>query len=258
LDGGITYKATLVHDVPTSSIDSVKQIYGSTIFRAGKNDSIPINMLPGGGFFMTLEPLANAPTSASIDLEKNRYLSNAPKFDRIFSARPLIGENRISHMAVGKGVKRFAPFNEQYPASGPAALNDGFRGSMDYTDGFWQGYYGTGLDINIDLGYPDTVGKVAVGFLEAPSSWIFMPDEVELAYSRDGVVYQIMSKQSPSPAKSSNPALQRKEDVTFQNLSMVARFVRIRTKGNHVCPPGHPGAGKPSWIFADEIMIWRK
>ncbi len=258
LDGGTTYKATLVHDVPTSSIDSTKQIYGSTIFRVSKNDSIPINMLPGGGFLMTLEPLANGVANASIDSEKSRYLINAPKFNRIFAARPIIGENRISHMAVGKGVKRFTPFNEQYPASGPTALNDGIRGSLDYADGFWQGYYETGLDITIDLGIPDTLSKVAIGFLEAPSSWIFMPDEVELAYSRDGVVYQIVSKQSPNPAKSSNPVLQRIEDVTFRNLNVVARFVRIRTKGDNLCPAGHPGAGKPSWIFADEIMVWRK
>ncbi|MFM7054112.1 MAG: glycoside hydrolase family 97 protein, partial [Bacteroidota bacterium] len=192
LNDGINYKATLIHDVPTSNMDSVKQIYGSTIFRVSKNDSIPINMLPGGGFFMTLEPVNDATASASSDLEKNRYKTNAPKFNRIFAARPMIGENRISHMAVGKGVKRYTPFNEQYPASGPTALNDGLRGSIDYSDGFWQGYYGTGLDITIDLGIPDTLSKVAIGFLEAPSSWIFMPDEVELAYSRDGLVFQIL------------------------------------------------------------------
>ncbi|MFM8950929.1 MAG: hypothetical protein ACKOKB_09145, partial [Bacteroidota bacterium] len=68
----------------------------------------------------------------------------------------------------------------------------------------------------------------------------------------------ILNKQSPSPAKSSNPASQRIEDLSFQNLNVVARFVRIRTKGDYVCPSGHPGAGKPSWIFADEIMVWRK
>jgi len=258
LDGGTNYKATLVHDVPTSSMDSVKQIYGSTIFRVAKNDSILINMLPGGGFFMTLEPIADATASASNDLEKNRYLNNASKFNRIFAARPIIGENRISHMAVGKGVKRYTPFNEQYPASGPTALNDGLRGGMDYADGFWQGYYGTGLDITIDLGIPDTLSKVAIGFLEAPSSWIFMPDEVELAYSRDGVVYQIVSKQAPPLAKSTKPDVHRMEEIGFANLNIVARFVRIRTLGQNVCPPKHPGAGKASWTFADEIMIWRK
>ncbi|MFM7767784.1 MAG: hypothetical protein ACKO9S_08015, partial [Bacteroidota bacterium] len=102
------------------------------------------------------------------------------------------------------------------------------------------------------------LSKVAIGFLEAPSSWIFMPDEVELAYSRDGLVFQILTKQSPSLVKSSNLALQRIEDISFQNLNIVARFVRIRTKGDYVCPTGHPGAGKLSWIFADEIMVWRK
>jgi hexosaminidase len=39
-------------------------------------------------------------------------------------------------------------------------------------------------------------------------------------------------------------------------LSQVqARYVKIVAKTIGVCPPWHPGAGKPSWIFADEIVI---
>jgi hexosaminidase len=29
----------------------------------------------------------------------------------------------------------------------------------------------------------------------------------------------------------------------------------VTTRSRLVCPPGHPGAGEPAWVFADEIVV---
>jgi hypothetical protein len=34
-----------------------------------------------------------------------------------------------------------------------------------------------------------------------------------------------------------------------------ARFVRVTAKNMKTCPPWHNGAGFPSWIFCDEILV---
>jgi hexosaminidase len=34
-----------------------------------------------------------------------------------------------------------------------------------------------------------------------------------------------------------------------------ARFVRITARNGGRLPAWHPGAGRPSWVFADEIVV---
>ncbi|MEI7983181.1 MAG: family 20 glycosylhydrolase, partial [Bacteroidota bacterium] len=46
----------------------------------------------------------------------------------------------LFHLAIGKQVKYLSPYSSRYPASGPATLNDGLRGSSDHRDGLWQGF----------------------------------------------------------------------------------------------------------------------
>jgi alpha-glucosidase len=255
LDKAITYKATIIHDVPASDLYYSPTQFGKTEMYLGANDIIPMPMLPGGGFFIALESIDSATISAE---SQKRYIENSAKFKRIFEARRKFGDNRVSHIGVGKPVKRAAPFSEQYPASGMNALNDGLRGSVDYSDGCWQGYLGTGVDVTIDLGIPDTVGKVRIGFLEAPSSWIFLPEEVELSYSMDGVVFQKLAPQLLNRSKPFEMGVHLIKDYEFENLNFVAKFIKLRSKGSMVCPEGHPGAGNPSWVFVDEVLIDRK
>jgi hypothetical protein len=34
--------------------------------------------------------------------------------------------------------------------------------------------------------------------------------------------------------------------------------MHVVAEGEHTCPKGHPGEGKPAWLFADEIAIKTK
>ena len=48
------------------------------------------------------------------------------------------------------------------------------------------------------------------------------------------------------------------QDIFEFNHSMdeiASRYVRVRGYNINSCPNYHPGAGKPSWIFADEIIV---
>ena len=42
----------------------------------------------------------------------------------------------------------------------------------------------------------------------------------------------------------------------FANLGpLESRFIRVKGYNIDQCPDYHPGAGGPSWIFSDEIII---
>jgi hexosaminidase len=162
--------------------------------------------------------------------------------------------NFIFHLAVGKKIVYKSKWSERYPAGGETALIDGLRGSKDHHDGLWQGYLGNDLDLIIDFGKETIITSVMMTMLQNQKSWIFMPKYVEYALSSDGrkwhSVNQVLNTASPE-----------EEMVFIQHFtqpfpSTHARYLKVTAKNYGVCPAWHEGAGQPSWIFADEIVVY--
>lgn len=146
----------------------------------------------------------------------------------------------------------FAP---QYSAGGDRALIDGLTGTANFRTGLWQGYEGVDLDVLIDLGKSMNVDSVYVGFLEDRNSWIFSPLQIGVMVSDDSTSLSGSPKFYPiqNDGTISGPSLRRIGLKGGQG-----RYIRYVAVGQKVCPPGHLGAGKPAWLFADEITIKTK
>lgn len=154
----------------------------------------------------------------------------------------------------GPRIVRIAhPYAPQYAAGGEQALTDGIRGGEDYRTGAWQGYEGVDMDVVIDLGSMQEPVSVTIRFLQDQRSWIFMPLSVEFYCSDDGEQYTFAGKvQNKLPVTKEGSI---RNDFSQKIKKGPVRFIRVVGKSGLVCPAGHPGAGKPSWIFADEITI---
>lgn len=37
--------------------------------------------------------------------------------------------------------------------------------------------------------------------------------------------------------------------------NLETRYIRVNGMNLNTCPDYHPGAGEPSWVFTDEILI---
>ncbi|MDQ6608204.1 MAG: hypothetical protein M3Y85_00060, partial [Bacteroidota bacterium] len=69
--------------------------------------------------------------------------------------------------------------------------------------------------------------------------------------SQDGKMFtSIKTVNNPIDINTKNALFDFKADFPAQAV----RYIRVTAK-NNVCPPGHSGAGKPGWIFADEIVV---
>ena len=166
----------------------------------------------------------------------------------------MLRSGTVQNLAIGKGIVLVEPFSNRYPGNGNATLIDGSRGSLDHSDGFWQGYEGNDLVAVIDLGTSVLVRKIAAGFLENQPAWIFPPREVEFAVSEDGSVYNVLD--TLRLERDSFDRVPHAEDVAIAVPAPVqARFVRVTARSFGVCPAWHPGAGGKAWLFADEIVI---
>lgn len=157
-----------------------------------------------------------------------------------------------AHAALGASVTLAVPASPRYPGGGPATLTDGRRGTLDPRDGRWLGFEGEGLEAVIDLGREVPVMSVSCGFLQDQPAWIFLPTEVRLFLSQDGVSYneagrverEVVSDQEPKAAS---------DEPRFPATQ--ARFIKIVARNVGICPSGHPGEGSKAWLFVDEIVV---
>ena len=160
----------------------------------------------------------------------------------------------VRTLALGKKISLARAYSRAYRGSGDNTLIDGKRGSLDQSDGAWQGYEGVNLEARIDLGAATPVRRVTAEFLENQAAWIFLPAEVEIAVSRDGASYDVVKRIHTERDTLDLAAHVREFPVDFAAATPV-RFVRVIARNIGVCPSWHPGAGGKAWLFSDEIVL---
>ena len=127
------------------------------------------------------------------------------------------------------------------------------RGSADFRNGSWQGYEGVDLVATVDLFEAQNVSKISLGCLQDINSWIFFPVKVSFYTSPDGKNFKLQKEVTPS--KGPADAGTFVEEIIASFPAVKIRYIKVEAKNPGLCPQGHPGAGKPSWIFADEISV---
>lgn len=158
----------------------------------------------------------------------------------------------LLHAAVGKTPQLTQLFSSQYSASGNSTLTDGLRGNELQFNRDWLGFSGNDLEAIIDLDTITMINKVTLGTLHNPGNWIFLPKNVEIELSANGIDY------FPAPGIIAHPdPVTGNEiiDFTNNNINTEARYIKVTAKNFGVCPEGHPGAGEPAWLFVDEVIV---
>ncbi len=155
------------------------------------------------------------------------------------------------HKAIGSNVDYKNPVSSYYLADGPNSLTDGVRGTNSVGK-YWHGFFGKDMIATIDLGKDKSISSITLGCWQHYKDWIFLPQSIKFEVSDDGANYKEV-------ATVLNAVSMNEKSPTIKNFTgtfppQKARFVRVSAK-NNVCPPGHPGEGKPAWIFADEIIV---
>jgi beta-galactosidase len=155
-------------------------------------------------------------------------------------------------------VNTLTKFSDKYIAGGEQAVADGFLGSNDLRDGFWQGYEGNDFHAIIDLGKEKDIASIRANFLQDAKSWIFLPSQVEFSVSTDGKDYTAISKISSEIHLFEENSSIWKALLDYSTTVMAGkkvRYVSVKAKNIGVCPPNHPGAGGKAWLFVDEITV---
>ncbi len=157
----------------------------------------------------------------------------------------------VMHKAIGKNVVYTNPVSSYYMADGPNSLTDGVRGK-DEVDKYWHGFSEKDMIANIDLEAVQNIKFISLGCWQHYRDWIFMPASVTFEVSLDGKIFTTLN--TVKNAISVNEKMPTIKDFSVSFPEQPVRYVRVTAK-NTTCPVGHPGVGKPAWIFADEIIV---
>jgi len=158
----------------------------------------------------------------------------------------------FEQMPIGKPRYLFA-WHPKYSAGGEYALFDGKTGSLDFSDGRWQGFLSVPAAIDVKLPAGRVVHEVEMGFLQSQLGRIFLPKKVIVSISDDGNIFTDIGERDFEPTPDNKPSIER---VRFKiSRSEPFRYLKINAVNISVCPEWHDAAGQPAWLFMDEITL---
>jgi len=199
------------------------------------------------------EPTLDSPEYMSpIALDRATTISAAVFQNAALKERASV-KRILLHRGVAKKVRYNTPYTGRY-VSDDSFLVDGLEGSLDPSDGYWQGFEGNDVDVLLDLGKVDGVSTLSTTFLEGKNSIIIAPSVVEFALSENGDDFQEITDVVSAVVEEGDNAL-RKSFVATVETPQQARFIRVRASNGRVCPPGHIEEGLPAWLYIDEIIV---
>jgi hypothetical protein len=98
------------------------------------------------------------------------------------------------------------------------------------------------IEFELDLMKSSKIKKMNIGFLMAKSSWIYLPQNVEISVSKDNVNWTSLPKADAT-------------EYFTQKVNKKARYIKVRIIADHRIQEGQPGEGFHPWTFIDEVEV---
>jgi hypothetical protein len=148
-------------------------------------------------------------------------------------------------------AKLSVPPHKNYRARLDTTLIDLQRGE-DHSDGKYLGYEGEDVTVDLDLGQAKPLHSIQVSYVQNHDAYIFAPVAIDVYGSRDGRSFTKLSSANHSDNKMISGVFRGTLAANFHETQ--ARYIKVKIINRKILPSWHPGKGKKSWIFIDEIV----
>ena len=143
---------------------------------------------------------------------------------------------------------------KKYAGENPQAITDGAYGGTNFNAN-WLGFEGNDLEAIIDLESSTEISQISGDFLQTVNHLVFFPTDVKYYYSVDGENYVYLGK-----VNNRRPLTKQSKTTDIQSFNhsfspVKARYIKIAANNMKTPPIWHHGAGLPSWIFVDEVLV---
>lgn len=146
--------------------------------------------------------------------------------------------------------------NERFTGNGSSTLFDNEGGIPDMHNKNFLGYQQDSVLMIVTLEKKQIIKSVLLDFLRDEGSWIFLPQSIRIYYFDDAKnSYHLMGIKGIS----SDTAVHGGAAI-FEVIPAIKKVKAVKLKiiitPLQSMPEGHPGQGKPAWLFIDEIKIY--
>jgi hexosaminidase len=236
-------------------INYSKAMYEVSASFSPLNDGVSVNLKSGlsdGKILYTIdnsEPNINSTVFNNNIYVKNDLTIKTACFDSKKQLSPILEQSFVITKSTGKKITMAVEPNKSYNNGGSFTLVDGIVGKIPWYSKEWLGFSGDNLDAVIDLGKEENLQSVIVDVLLAESSWIYLPESIEVFISNDGINFISVSKVDNEKIKAFGRAI----EIPMGNSK--TRYVKVFVKNSGIIPAGKSGEGHNAWLFVDEIQI---
>ncbi len=115
------------------------------------------------------------------------------------------------------------------------------------------GFNGNDLQVVVDLENTKSVSEIKMRFLDKRGAWVYAPELLEIAVSIDGKHYETISTNLSTKTEMLHNVFVVEKGA--EGLNTKVRFIKATAKNFGLIPEGKPGAGLPSWLFCDELIV---
>ena len=187
------------------------------------------------------------PTNESLIYKEPFILNQSAKVKAAYfmngiKTGPVLDLDIDIHKAIGKKVI----YNNKwdgYEAQKEQTLTNGVFGGLTYHDKQWQGFT-KDVDVVVDFEKKETLNTVAMRFMQIIGPGVYMPGEMKVLVSDDGVAYkEIGIVKNDIPETESKLTFKRFE--LKLKTSVQARYLKIIAPNT-----------KKGYLFTDEIIIY--
>jgi hexosaminidase len=142
---------------------------------------------------------------------------------------------------------------ERYRFNGAQTLVDGKKGTTVFSTGDWIGLYNQDFEAIVDLKSVQEITQVEMNTFISSNDWIFGPKQFIVSLSEDGTNFiPVFGQEIEMAPQGENPKiLNLKASFERQNT----RYIKIVAPIFEKIPQWHYGAGQPTFLFVDEIMV---
>ncbi|WP_024771496.1 FN3 associated domain-containing protein [Aquimarina macrocephali] len=144
--------------------------------------------------------------------------------------------------------------SERYPGAGK--IFDFIEGSLLFSDGKWTGYEGENLITTINFDEPRSIENVSISCLQDSGSWILFPKMIEVYVRNENTSFKKISTSNYNVTNAKEAIEIKKKHFTLNVPKTDAKYIKVVVHNLKKLPSWHQGAGKASWLFVDEILIW--
>jgi hexosaminidase len=195
------------------------------------------------------EPGLNSPKYISPILLRKSCIVKADYFENyIKQGHPYIQEFKMNK-ATGQNITLLNQPRKKYSVGGTFSLVDGVTGKLPWSGRDWLGFLGDDLNATIEFKKTEEISRVTVDVLSAEQSWIYLPKEIEIFISKNGINFQSVKKVDWNYINK----FERNVKINFDKV--YTKYVKVVAKNFGKIPAGKPGEGTDAWVFVDEISI---